>query len=66
MCPNSGPVPTATAEGIDPAAVTVSQPSAFPDATILQGDKSNGTNVYVIEEKVQLKTYENTAFERCH
>jgi hypothetical protein len=59
----SGTTHTAKAEGTDPAAVTVSQPSSFLDTGVPQEGKGSVNNVNVISEKVQSKSYENMAFE---
>jgi hypothetical protein len=61
----SGPDHTPKAEGTDPPAMAVPQPSIFLDNGVRQEDKSSVTNMYVTSDRVQSKSYENKVFEMC-
>jgi len=61
----SGPDHTPKAEGTDPAAMALPQPSIFLDNEVRQEDRSSVTKVYVTSDRVQSKSYENKAFEMC-
>lgn len=61
----SGPDQTPKAEGTDPAAMALPQPSIFVDNGVRQEDRSSVTKVHVTSDRVQSKSYENKAFETC-